>query len=159
MEAKTTAVVTLTLRELLFIDDSLTLEVRSNFVNELEFGASLLGIGTSSGPASDVDLLLKIGGAILAIEEDKAITSIDVCLTEEELWVIREVAKSSVKVGNEQVGLNLKKKVYRALREIGGKDFTEELPFSSEPIDETWREKLARWRDINANSGEGPSQT
>lgn len=60
------------------------------------------------------NLLLKIGGAILESESQKGL--ITVHLTLNELWMIREVAKSSVVVGSERVGLNLLLKIYGGLR-------------------------------------------
>ena len=61
-------------------------------------------------------LLLKIGGAILETEQTKAATKVSMTIAE--LWMIREVAKSSVVVGSERVGLNLLIKVYEALRTL-----------------------------------------
>ena len=61
-------------------------------------------------------LLLKIGGAVLETEQMKAMAMVSVNLAE--LWMIREVTKSSVVVGSERVGLNLLLKVYEAIRAL-----------------------------------------
>lgn len=60
------------------------------------------------------NLLLKIGGAILESESQKGL--ITVHLTLNELWMVREVAKSSVVVGSERVGLSLLLKTYAGIR-------------------------------------------
>lgn len=60
-------------------------------------------------------LLLKIGACVLYAETNKGMGDVDLELTEEELWVIREAAKSSVVVGSERVGLKLLVKVYAEL--------------------------------------------
>lgn len=62
------------------------------------------------------DLLLKILSAFL--EADPAGTPVVVSMTQSDLWVIREVAKSSVSVGSEKVGLNLLTKVARGLLSV-----------------------------------------
>ena len=62
------------------------------------------------------DLLLKIGSAVLETEQRKAPVVVE--LTIEELWIIREVAKSSVVVGNERVGLSLLLKIYGGIRTL-----------------------------------------
>ncbi len=61
-------------------------------------------------------LLLKIGGAVLETEQLKAAAKVSMGLTE--LWMIREVTKSSVVVGSERVGLNLLLKVYEGIRAL-----------------------------------------
>lgn len=62
------------------------------------------------------NLLLKIGGAVLETEQQKAEAMIHVSLAD--LWVIREVTKSSAVIGSERVGLNLLLKVYTGIREL-----------------------------------------
>lgn len=65
------------------------------------------------------NLLLKIGGAVL--ETDQQDSAVDVCLSLAELWMIREVAKSTVVVGSEHVGLSLLLKIYEAIRSLTAK--------------------------------------
>ena len=62
------------------------------------------------------DLLLKVGAVVL--ETDRTKEPVDVALALHELWIVREVAKSSVVVGSERVGLNLVIKVYEGLRHL-----------------------------------------
>ena len=62
------------------------------------------------------DLLLKVGAAVL--ETDRTNEPVDVVLALSELWIVREVAKSSVVVGSERVGLSLVIKVYEGLRHL-----------------------------------------
>ena len=61
-------------------------------------------------------LLLKIGGAVLETEQMKCSARVSMVLAE--LWMIREVTKSSVVVGSERVGLNLLLKVYEGIRAL-----------------------------------------
>ncbi len=70
----------------------------------------------ASGPRQEGDgagLLLKIGAAFLETAPEKPPVSIQV--SGDELWMIREVAKSGVALGTEKVGLNLMAKVYQGL--------------------------------------------
>ena len=60
------------------------------------------------------NLLLKIGGAVLETDQQKHPVSIQVGLPE--LWVLRELTKSSVVMGSERVGLNLLLKVYAGIQ-------------------------------------------
>ena len=62
------------------------------------------------------NLLLKICGAVLESEQQKA--PVNVHLSLNELWMIRESAKTSVVVGNERVGLSLLLKVYSGIRAL-----------------------------------------
>ena len=62
------------------------------------------------------NLLLKIGSAVLETEQQKAPVELQFSLNE--LWVIREIAKSSVVVGGERVGLNLLLKIYQGIRAL-----------------------------------------
>ena len=63
-------------------------------------------------------LFLQIGSALLELRAPVKFSAITLNLTEAELWIIREVAKSGVKVGTEQVGLNLAYKAYEGLLHI-----------------------------------------
>ncbi len=61
-------------------------------------------------------LLLKIGGAVLETEQHKAPATLHLSLNE--LWIMREVTKSSVVVGSERVGVSLLIKVYEGIRAL-----------------------------------------
>ena len=60
------------------------------------------------------NLLLKIGGAVL--ETDQQSTPVTIFVNLSELWMMREITKSSVVVGNERVGVNLLLKIYAGIR-------------------------------------------
>ncbi len=59
------------------------------------------------------NLLLKIGGAVLETAEQRDTAVAHVSLSD--LWIIREVTKSSVVVGSERVGMNLLSKAYAGI--------------------------------------------
>lgn len=60
------------------------------------------------------ELLLKVGSAFMELVEERVpVSQIRVTITE--LWVLREMAKSGVKLGSESVGIALMKKVYAGL--------------------------------------------
>ena len=98
---KTSYSIQLTLLESLYLSDSLSMFAQGP-PEVLSESASLQ------------DLLLKVGAAVL--ETDRTKEPVDVALALHELWIVREVAKSSVVVGSERVGLNLVIKVYEGLR-------------------------------------------
>ncbi len=87
------------------------------------FLSDSLSIFTQAPPDAPINqlspyptLLLKIGGAVLETDQLKAPAQLSLGLAE--LWMIREVTKSSVVVGSERVGLNLLLKVYEAIRAL-----------------------------------------
>lgn len=94
----------LTLLESLYLSDSLSMFTQGP--------PDVLSESASPFP----DLLLKVGAAVL--ETDRTKEPVDVALSLNELWIVREVAKSSVVVGSERVGLNLVIKVYEGLRHL-----------------------------------------
>ena len=67
------------------------------------------------------DLLLKIGGAILelGLDENKEGRATIRC-TINELWVMREVAKSSAMIGSERVGFELLHKIFEGIQVLEG---------------------------------------
>jgi hypothetical protein len=134
----------LTKLELLNLDDRLTLAESGN--EELDLGGekdvtvlssddfTIRNVAAFADAPSKKPFLLKIGRAIVD-GQDK--TSIE--FNEEELWLIRELAQSFVSVGPEVIGLELKKKVYKALLSIdAGTDNIKEEG-AEEP---TYREQL-----------------
>ena len=62
------------------------------------------------------NLLLKIGGAVLETHQLTAPVIVRFSLSE--LWVLREVTKSSIVVGDEHVGLYLLLKIYKGIRAL-----------------------------------------
>lgn len=101
---KTSYFIQLTLLESLYLSDSLSMFTQGP--------PEVLSESASPLP----ELLLKIGAAVL--ETDRMKEPVDVALALQELWIVREVAKSSVVVGSERVGLNLIIKVYEGLRQF-----------------------------------------
>ncbi|MDA0770753.1 MAG: hypothetical protein BZY79_04610 [SAR202 cluster bacterium Casp-Chloro-G4] len=71
------------------------------------------------------DLLLKIGGAVLETEQRKDTANVHVSLAD--LWVIREVTKSSAVIGSERVGLNLLFKVYTGIQSLSAENDMESV--------------------------------
>lgn len=77
------------------------------------------------------ELMMKLGSAIvMLIEEDFDTTTLP--FNEDELWVVRNLATSSVSIGNEPVGLSLKMKIYKALGELKSDDILSDFTFSDE---------------------------
>ena len=91
-------VLTLTRNELLYIDDSLSMLVKK------DLGDASLGtvrpLAHTGGLPAPIELLEKIGLGLLFATD---------------LYMLREIAYSYIKVGKEQVGYNLKRKIYTSL--------------------------------------------
>jgi len=66
-------------------------------------------------------LIQKIGGAVLETHQHKRAVTVQFDLGE--LWMVREVIRSSVVIGNERVGLKLLLKVYRGLRALSAESY------------------------------------
>ena len=100
------------------------------------------------------NLLLKIGGAVLETQQRSAPVSLS--LSPCELWVIREVAKSSVVVGNERVGLSLLTKVYEGIRALAAQSDVQSVvnAFGEVVDDEPGKgEYVAQLKQIGRNEG------
>ena len=98
--------------------------------NEGLYLSSVLSMHHKGPPDSTYDviypnLLLKLGGAILESNESETKRPATVHLTEQELWVVREMAKSHVTVGTEKVGLNLLIKAYTGLLQLRAESVTQ----------------------------------
>lgn len=135
----------LTRNELLVIDDKLTLLIGQTFAvdadedqdsslllqGEVERN-SLRGTHASAEVAANYELLMKVGRAIV---DDQAETEIN--FDEDEIWILRELAQSALVVGSgasaERVGLNLKRKVYKALLAAEVEDLLEETKLKVNP--------------------------
>ncbi len=109
----------LTRNEALFLDDSFTLMIENESPdNGRGYVSSLRPVQQTAGMPVPMDLIEKVGKAILyttdPINEGKAyVTNID----HAELYMIREVASSYIKVGEDPVGFSLKIKVAKLLFE------------------------------------------
>ena len=110
-----TKTITLTRNEALFIDDNITLMLETDDKNTV---SSIRSIMPSAVVPVPLDLVEKIGMAILATTDpDRDITEYSVEFSLSEIFTIREIATSFIKVGDEAVGWQLKRKVYKALFE------------------------------------------
>ena len=96
--------------EALFLDDSLTLMVERDGDEQRVY--SMRPVQMTAGLAVPLDLMDKIGKAVVyttKAENQGKEYSFPIDLTE--LFMIREVASSFIKIGEEPVGYNLKRKV------------------------------------------------
>jgi hypothetical protein len=104
----------LTRNELLYIDDNLSMLV------EKDLGDAGLGtvrpLAHSGGLPAPIELLEKIGKALLfATDGNNLGKAAKIPVSDTDLYMLREVAFSYVKVGDEAVGFNLKVKIYEQL--------------------------------------------
>ena len=107
-------VLLLTRNEALFIDDNLSMLV------EKDLGDSGLGtvrpLAHSAGLPDPIEILEKIGLALLYTTDPKNNgKEADVAVSDTDLYMLREVAVSHARIGNEPVGYNLKRKIYTLL--------------------------------------------
>ena len=122
----------LTKNELCFVDDSLTLHRElddsdlSKYVHRV--------VAPSAGAAASAELLSKLGGALIESHEQQRSgkhAKAPVELTEPELWLLREISNSNAIYNKEPVGLNIKLKIHKALREIYAGSILDEIPDST----------------------------
>ena len=105
--------------EALFLDDSITLMVEQDMPDSGRAGSyvsSLRPTQQTAGIPVPMDLIEKVGRAVVATtdpqrKEDTYTIKVD----HTELYMIREVASSFIKIGEEPVGYNLKIKISRLL--------------------------------------------
>ena len=107
-------VLSLTRNEALFIDDNLSMLV------EKDLGDSSLGtvrpLAHTAGLPAPIELLEKIGMALLyTMDSNNRVKEAEISVSDTDLYMLREIALSYVKVGEEQVGYNLKRKIYTLL--------------------------------------------
>jgi hypothetical protein len=104
----------LTVKEVLFIDDSLSLLVSTADQSRTVALRTTMPSNTIGSP---IDFIQKLGLAVLEITtrsfpKDGLVT---VEVSDMELLILREIAKSHILLGDDVVGLTLKTKVYEAL--------------------------------------------
>ena len=111
--------ISLTRNEALFIDDSLSMLIErdgdANIMNEHRV-STVRPLTPTAGLPAPLELIEKIGMAVLYTTDPEngskeALLELDVT----DLLMLRELAHSYVKVGEEAVGFNLKKKIYLSL--------------------------------------------
>jgi len=104
----------LTVKEVLFIDDSLSLLVSTADQSRT---VALRATMPSNTIGSPIDLIQKVGLAVLEIttRDFPKNGKVTVEVSDMELLILREIAKSHILLGDDIVGLSLKTKVYEAL--------------------------------------------
>ena len=122
----------LTLNELLYLDDGLTVIREDGDLDTRYSGYRALAPMAVS--AASPELLLKLGSAIVVLTDVDEVIPIE--FDEEELWLLREVSQSVVNYNGESVGINLKRKIYRALSSLYAGELLEELD-DLPPVDDS----------------------
>ena len=112
-------IIFLTRAEALFLDDALTV------MTDRETLMGIVGmrpLGPSAMMSAPPDLIERIGMAILLTTSSDAIKEAALEVDDQELYLLRECAQSTIKFDDEPVGFNLKRKIYLALLEDNYKD-------------------------------------
>ena len=108
----------LTRDEILYIDDNLTMmiEKENSKGGDNQF-STVRPVIANAGLPAPVELLEKIGLAVLQVtdEDDVWDGTINVPVTSTDLYMLRELARSTIKINGRFVGLELKKKLYKLL--------------------------------------------
>lgn len=108
-------IITLSKNESLYLNDSLTL-LLEHPTNLQVMSIPIRGIQGNAGFAAREELILKLGEAILEVTRPGSDNNfVDISLTIEELFLIRECSQSYILFNDEPVGYNLMKKIYKAL--------------------------------------------
>ena len=104
----------MTHNEVMYLDDSLTMMLERNEMADSV--TTMKPLVPSAQLPAPVTLLDKIGIAVLNVTdpEHKGENTV-VYLNDSEVYMLREICPSYAKVGKEQVGYNLKRKLYKAL--------------------------------------------
>ena len=99
------------------------------------------------------DLLLRLGYGFLNHD------SVEVELSEEDLWLLRDASRFSARIGNEAVGLAVKTKLYEALRafEIDEDDVSTVEHAEMPTYDIT--AKLGEWKEKHASKNKARRRT
>jgi len=107
----------LTRDEILFIDDRLTMMIERD--GRADNFTTVLPIAATGGLPAPVDLLDKIGMAVLQVTDEyyESDSVVSIPVTPTDLYMLREIAKSSLKLNGKFVGLSLKRKIYKLLFE------------------------------------------
>jgi len=112
-------IIFLTRAEALFLDDALTV------MTDRETLMGIVGmrpLGPSAMMSAPPDLIERIGMAILLTTSTNGIKEAALEVDDQELYLLRECAQSTIKFDDEPVGFNLKRKIYLALLEDNYKD-------------------------------------
>ncbi len=107
-------VILLTRNEALFIDDSLSMLIEREPHDERM--GTVRPMAHTAGLPAPVDLLEKIGKAILfTTDPENKGEPAEVAMSETDLYMLREITHSYIRIGEEAVGFNLKRKIYTLL--------------------------------------------
>ena len=107
----------LTRNEVLYLDDSLTLMIEREISNHEGTQLSTMrAVIPSAQLPVPIELVEKIAmGVLYTTDPDNGGMDVELKFDSAELYLLREVAQSFIKIGNEPVGYNLKKKIYSEL--------------------------------------------
>ena len=122
-------IIFLTRAEALFLDDALTV------MTDRETLMGIVGmrpLGPSAMMSAPPDLIERIGMAILLTTSTNGIKEAALEVDDQELYLLRECAQSTIKFDEEPVGFNLKRKIYLALL---GDNYKESLQFAKLMVD------------------------
>jgi len=104
----------LTRNEALFIDDSLSMLIEREPSDDRM--GTVRPMAHTAGLPAPIDLLEKIGKAILfTTDPENNGEPASVLLSETDLYMLREITHSYIRIGEEPVGFNLKRKIYTLL--------------------------------------------
>ena len=137
-------VLCLTRDEILFIDDRLTMMIEKD--GRAENFTTVVPILATAGLPAPVDLLDKIGMAVLQVTDEyyESDTEEAIPVTPTDLYMLREIAKSPIKINGKFLGLALKKKIYKLLYEEEYKTertfkrLLSDVTLDSEPSNSDW---------------------
>lgn len=158
----------LSYNEIVWCDDSVSLlgldYSRSGKLDLEDSGSESL---RSKGSAAAVlgaskSFILKLGSALLQLDEEgkflnaeersKQLSEID--FEEKEVWMLRELAQSSAVMGKEPVGMSLKLKVHKLLRDFAAQETISDMGYKdSEEHDipeSDLQDKFIAWREKDA---------
>lgn len=130
--------IVLTRAEALFLDDTLTVMTDRETMSGI---AGIRPLGASAMMAAPPDLIDRIGMAVLLTTSTNAISEAVLVVDDQELYLLRECAQSSIKFDDEPVGFNLKRKIYLALLEDS---YTDSLQFAKLMVDMETDSTVAR---------------
>ena len=103
----------MTHNEVMFIDDSLTMMLETA---QGDVYSTMRPLTASAQLPAPVDLIEKIANAVLyTLDIENRGQEAEILVNDGDLYCLRELAQSYVRVGDEPVGFNLKKKIYTAL--------------------------------------------
>ena len=104
----------LTKNEILFIDDSLSLMIDVDVSGERIITTTIRPLNRSAKIPTTTTFLKKIGLAIIDMNKSEN-EEMTIDVSTDDLYRLREIAHSDVKIKNEFVGFNLKRKIANLL--------------------------------------------